>query len=204
MSLADLTIAEAARQIRARVLSPVELTRALIERIEALDTDYNAFIAVTAELALEQARTAEAEIARGDYRGPMHGIPYAAKDIFDIAGMRTSCHSKLRPEHRAERDAFVIARLREAGAVLLGKLALHEFATGGPAFDLPFPPARNPWNRDLHPGGSSSGSGTPSTSPCRPRAPRWATIWTTPRRRSSSSRASCFTDLALERRVGVA
>ena len=114
---------------------------------------------VTADRALAQARAAEAEIAAGRWRGPMHGVPYAAKDIFDVEGMATTCHSKIRMDHRATADAFVIRKLREAGAVLLGKLALHEFATGGPAFDLPWPPARNPWNRDLHPGGSSSGSG---------------------------------------------
>ena len=120
---------------------------------------YNAFLAVTADKALAQAKAAEAEIAKGQWRGPMHGVPYAAKDIFDVEGMATTCHSKIRMDHRATADAFVIRKLREAGAVLLGKLALHEFATGGPAFDLPWPPARNPWNRDLHPGGSSSGSG---------------------------------------------
>ena len=94
----------------------------------------------------------------GIWRGPMHGIPYAAKDIFDVAGMATTCHSKLRMDHRATTDATVIARLRAAGAILLGKLALHEFATGGPTRDLPWPAALNPWNLDLHPGGSSSGS----------------------------------------------
>ena len=120
---------------------------------------YNAFLAVTADTALAQAKAAEAEIAKGDWRGPMHGVPYAAKDIFDIEGMATTCHSKIRKDHRATSDAFVVKKLRDAGAVLLGKVALHEFATGGPAFDLPWPPARNPWNRDLHPGGSSSGSG---------------------------------------------
>jgi aspartyl-tRNA(Asn)/glutamyl-tRNA(Gln) amidotransferase subunit A len=157
--LAWLTIAEGSALLRARQLSPVEWTRALLDRIAAVDPDYNAFLVVTADLALSQAKAAEAEIARGEWRGPMHGVPYAAKDIFDVAGMATTCHSKLRINHRAAGDAFVIRRLRDAGAVLLGKLALHEFATGGPAFDLPWPPARNPWNRDRHPGGSSSGSG---------------------------------------------
>ncbi len=88
----------------------------------------------------------------------MHGIPYAVKDIFDVAGMATTCHSKLRMDHRAAADATTIARLRDAGAILLGKLALHEFATGGPTRELPWPAALNPWNLDLHPGGSSSGS----------------------------------------------
>src|SRR4029078_3763142 len=87
------------------------------------------------------------------------GVPHAAKDIFKIKGMAPPCHSKVRRDHRAASDAFVVKKLHEAGAVLLGKVALHEFATGGPAFDPPPPPARNPWNRDLHPGGSSSGSG---------------------------------------------
>jgi aspartyl-tRNA(Asn)/glutamyl-tRNA(Gln) amidotransferase subunit A len=89
----------------------------------------------------------------------MHGVPYAAKDIFDIEGMATTCHSKIRQNHRAASDAFVVRKLNTAGAILLGKAALHEFATGGPAFDLPWPPARNPWDRNRHPGGSSSGSG---------------------------------------------
>jgi aspartyl-tRNA(Asn)/glutamyl-tRNA(Gln) amidotransferase subunit A len=156
--LAYLSVAEGARLLRDKKLSPVEWTRALLDRIAAVDPAYNAFLVVTADQALAQTKVAEAEIARGDWRGPMHGAPYAAKDIFDVAGMATTCHSKIRIDHRAAADAFVVRKLRDAGAVLLGKLALHEFATGGPAFDLPWPPARNPWNRDLHPGGSSSGS----------------------------------------------
>ena len=157
--LAYLTVAEGAALLRAKKLSPVEWTRALLDRIAAIDAHYNAFLVVTADKALAQAKAAEAEIAKGQWRGPMHGVPYAAKDIFDIEGMATTCHSKIRQNHRAASDAFVIRKLHDAGAVLLGKVALHEFATGGPAFDLPWPPARNPWNRDLHPGGSSSGSG---------------------------------------------
>ena len=157
--LAYLSVAEGAALLRAKKLSPVEWTKALLDRIAAIDAHYNAFLVVTADKALAQAKAAEAEIAKGQWRGPMHGVPYAAKDIFDIEGMATTCHSKIRKDHRATSDAFVVKKLRDAGAVLLGKVALHEFATGGPAFDLPWPPARNPWNRDLHPGGSSSGSG---------------------------------------------
>jgi aspartyl-tRNA(Asn)/glutamyl-tRNA(Gln) amidotransferase subunit A len=157
--LAYLSVAEGSALLRAKKLSPVEWTKALLDRIAAIDANTNAFLLVTADQALAQAGTAEAEIAKGQWRGPMHGVPYAAKDILDVAGLATTCHSKLRKDHRATADAFVIGKLREAGAVLLGKTALHEFATGGPAFDLPWPPARNPWNRDLHPGGSSSGSG---------------------------------------------
>jgi aspartyl-tRNA(Asn)/glutamyl-tRNA(Gln) amidotransferase subunit A len=157
--LAWLSVAEGSALLRAKKLSPVEWTEALLDRIEAIDPHYNAFLVVTAETALTQAKQAEAEIARGQWRGPMHGVPYAAKDIFDVESMATTCHSKVRQNHRATSDAFVIRKLRDAGAIFLGKTALHEFATGGPAFDLPWPPARNPWNRDHHPGGSSSGSG---------------------------------------------
>ena len=159
-ALADLTLAEAARRLAARELSPVELTKAALERIAALDPSYNAFIAVTVDIAMAGAKRAESEIAAGRHRGPMHGIPYALKDLFDVAGLPTTCHSKLRAGHCAQSDAFVVARLREAGAVLLGKTALHEFATGGPTLDLPWPPARNPWDRAAHPGGSSSGAAT--------------------------------------------
>ena len=157
--LAFLTITEAARLIQARKLSPVEFTKALLARIAATEPTYHAYIAVTEELAMAQAKAAEAAIMRGDWRGPMHGVPYATKDIFDVTGTATTCHSKLRIRHRAASDATAIVKLREAGAVLLGKLALHEFATGGPTLELPWPAARNPWNLDLHPGGSSSGSG---------------------------------------------
>jgi aspartyl-tRNA(Asn)/glutamyl-tRNA(Gln) amidotransferase subunit A len=156
--LSYLTIAEASRLIRARKLSPVEFVQALLARITAIDATYHAFIEVMEDAALAEAKTAEAEIMRGNWRGPMHGVPYAAKDIFDVDGMATTCHSKLRIDHRARGDASAIMRLRDAGAVLLGKLALHEFATGGPTLELPWPAARNPWNLDLHPGGSSSGS----------------------------------------------
>jgi aspartyl-tRNA(Asn)/glutamyl-tRNA(Gln) amidotransferase subunit A len=162
-ALADLTLAEAARRLAARDVSPVELTRAALDRIAALDSSYNAFITVTADIAMSEAGRAESEIAAGRYRGPMHGVPYALKDLFDVAGLPTTCHSKLRAGHRAASDAFAVARLREAGAVLLGKTALHEFATGGPTLDLPWPPARNPWDPAVHPGGSSSGAATAVT-----------------------------------------
>ena len=125
--LAYLTVAEGAQLLRAKKLSPVEWTKALLDRIAAIDAKhYNAFLVVTADKALAQAKAAEAEIAKGQWRGPMHGVPYAAKDIFDIEGMATTCHSKIRKDHRAKADAFVVKKLREAGAVLLGKVALHE------------------------------------------------------------------------------
>ena len=111
--LAWLTVAEGSALLRAKKLSPVEWTRALLDRIAALDPHYNAFLVVTADAALAEARKAEAEIAKGQWRGPMHGVPYACKDIFDIAGMATTCHSKIRKDHRAASDAFVVKKLRD-------------------------------------------------------------------------------------------
>jgi hypothetical protein len=105
-------------------------------------------------------RKPEREIRAGGQRGPLHGVPVGIKDIIDVAGQATTCHSKIYLQNIARADAEVVSRLRAAGAIPFGKLSLHEFAIGGPSFDLPFPPARNPWNRDHHPGGSSSGSGT--------------------------------------------
>ena len=154
-----LTATEISAAYAARDLSPVELVRALLDRIAALDPRVHAFIRVDAQAALDAAGLAEREIAAGRTRGPLHGVPVGIKDIIDVAGLATTCHSKLLLDHVATADAEVTARLRAAGAIILGKLALHEFAIGGPAFDLPFPPARNPWNTSHHPGGSSSGSG---------------------------------------------
>jgi aspartyl-tRNA(Asn)/glutamyl-tRNA(Gln) amidotransferase subunit A len=154
-----LTIAEAARLIECRQVSPVALTRALLDRIAAIDPQLNAYLLVTADQALDQARIAEAEVMAGTYRGPMHGIPFALKDIYCTAGIRTTSHSRTRASYVPGFDATTVTRLHQAGAILLGKLATHEFAHGGPSFDLPWPPARNPWNRDHATGGSSSGSG---------------------------------------------
>jgi aspartyl-tRNA(Asn)/glutamyl-tRNA(Gln) amidotransferase subunit A len=158
-SLHDLTLAEASAQIRARRLSPLEYTQALLARTDALEPQLNAYITRTSEAAIESARAAEAEIARGNWRGPLHGIPFAVKDIYDTAGVLTSGHSRICIDRVPTRDATAVARLRAAGAVLTGKLATHEFAHGGPSFDLPWPPARNPWNTAHFTGGSSSGSG---------------------------------------------
>jgi len=158
--LAWLTVAEAAELLRGRKLSPVEYARALIARVERHDGKLNAFLRFTPELALEDARRAEAEIARGAWRGPLHGVPYALKDIIDYAGLPTTAHSKILKDNVAAADAPVAAKLKAAGGVFMGKLATHEFAIGGPSFDLPWPPARNPWNRDHFCGGSSSGAGT--------------------------------------------
>ena len=151
------TIAEAARLIASRKLGPVELTRALLARIAARDPALNAFITVTERQALTAARAAE----RADRKGaaPLRGIPLAFKDIYETAGIRTTAHSRLLADNIPTADAEAVRRLRAAGAVMLGKLATHEFAIGGPAFDLPWPPARNPWDTRRFTGGSSSGSG---------------------------------------------
>ena len=154
-----LTAAEAGRAFAARSLSPVELLTDLLARIEQLDTRLHAFTRLDADAAMDAARAAEREIAAGRIRGPLHGIPIGIKDIIDVAGLPTTCHSKLLLDNVAQADAAVVAKLRGAGAVIPGKLATHEFAIGGPSFDLPFPPARNPWDPEHHPGGSSSGAG---------------------------------------------
>src|SRR2546427_3554265 len=153
------TVAQLAERIRTRKLSPVELVHAYLERIAALDPQLNAFITVTADLALQQARVAEQEIAKGRYRGPLHGIPFGLKDIYNTRGIPTSGHSKVCADNVPAVDAAATRKLYDAGAVLLGKVATHEFAHGGPSFDLPWPPARNPWHLEHFTGGSSSGSG---------------------------------------------
>ncbi|HEX4614774.1 MAG TPA: amidase, partial [Stellaceae bacterium] len=140
-------------------LSPVELATALIRRAEALDPQLDAYLLLTADRAFDQARQAEREIMAGHYRGPMHGIPFGLKDIYSTAGIRTTGHSRICLDAVPSADATTVRKLYEAGAVLTGKLATHEFAHGGPSFDLPWPPARNPWNREHFTGGSSSGSG---------------------------------------------
>lgn len=152
------SIADAGRALRAGILSSETLTGRALDRIAARDARIHAFIHIDADGALGAARAADKELRNGIDRGPMHGIPYALKDIYDAAGMPTTCHSRLRLGHVAERDSVVAERFRAGGAVLLGKLATFEFALGGPSFDLPFPPTRNPWNLERAPGGSSSGS----------------------------------------------
>src|SRR3954447_20940371 len=153
-----LTIAKAARLIAAKELSPVELLDSRLQRIERLDGRLNSFIRVLADEARAAAHTAETEIAAGRYRGPLHGIPIGLKDIYETAGVATTGHSKVMQDHVPATDAFSVARLRDAGAVLVGKLATHEFAFGGPSFDLPWPPARNPWDTARFTGGSFRGT----------------------------------------------
>jgi aspartyl-tRNA(Asn)/glutamyl-tRNA(Gln) amidotransferase subunit A len=157
--LAFLGIADAADLIRARKLSPVDYVEALLDRTGRLDLRYHAFICLTRDLALAAARQAEKEIAGGNWRGPLHGIPTGLKDIIDCAGVPTTAHSKVLVDNVAVADAVVTQRLKSAGAIIMGKLATHEFAIGGPSFDLPWPPAVNPWGGNHFPGGSSSGCG---------------------------------------------
>lgn len=154
-----LTVDQIGTAYAARRLSPVEFLQALLARISGPGQKLNAFIKVDTQAALDAARIAEKEILVGRTRGPLHGVPVGIKDIIDVAGLPTTCHSRILLDNVAREDAAVIGRLRAAGAIIIGKLAMHEFAIGGPSFDLPFPPARNPWNIDHHPGGSSSGSG---------------------------------------------
>ena len=147
------SIAEIAAAYRAGTATPLAVVDALLMRIDALQPKLNAFVHLCADEARQAARSPDLP------RGPLYGVPVAIKDVIDVAGMPTTCHSRLRLDRIASADAPVVARLRAAGAIIVGKLATHEFAIGGPAFDLPFPPARNPWNTDCHPGGSSSGAG---------------------------------------------
>jgi aspartyl-tRNA(Asn)/glutamyl-tRNA(Gln) amidotransferase subunit A len=168
--LAYLGILEAASQFASRKLSPVELCEALLARIERLDPTYHAFIKVLPDAALAAARKAEADFAAGRVLSPLQGMPFGLKDIIDMAGVPTTCHSKIFADHIASADANVTARLKAVGGVPLGKLSTHEFAIGGPSFDLPWPPAVNPWGGEHFPGGSSSGSGVALASGMLPAA----------------------------------
>jgi aspartyl-tRNA(Asn)/glutamyl-tRNA(Gln) amidotransferase subunit A len=144
--------------IHERKLSPVEITRWHLDRISKLNGSLNAFLTVLADEAIIQAGTAQNEIAHGHYRGALHGIPIALKDIIAVKGVRMTCGSRILGDHLSTRDATVVGRLREAGAVLLGTLHLHEFAWGATSINPHFGNARNPWNPDRIPGGSSGGS----------------------------------------------
>src|SRR5688572_11749055 len=156
--LTKLSIAEASRRIAARSLSPVELTRAYLERIESVDGRLNSFITVTADRALEQARALEAELAPGTNRGPLHGIPIGLKDNIDTAGVLTTAASAVYADRVPAEDAECVRKLRAAGAVFLGKLNMHEFAYGGTSAVTHYGPVHNPWDLDVNPGGSSGGS----------------------------------------------
>ena len=153
-----LTIAELAPQLRRREISPVEITHQCLERIERLNPTLNAFITVMHESAMAEARHAENEIQRGQWRGPLHGIPVALKDLIDTAGVRTTSGSALYKDRIPKEDAEVVRRLRAAGAVIIGKNNLHEFAYGGSSLVSYFGDMHNPWDRARITGGSSGGS----------------------------------------------
>lgn len=157
--LSQLELAEVSKAVQKKEVSPVELTRACLERIERLNPTLKAFITITDGSALEEARKAEAEITRGEWKGPLHGIPLAVKDLVETAGIKTTAASAVLKDNVPTADAEVIRRLKAAGAILLGKLNMHEFAYGGSGIISHFGIARNPWNTAHITGGSSSGSG---------------------------------------------
>ena len=154
-----LTIAAASKLIAARKLSPVELTQICLDRVGKLDGTLHSFLMLTGDRAMADAKAAEARVAAGTSRGPLDGIPIGHKDIYNTAGIRTTGHSRLLEHNVPTADSTAVRRWAEAGTVLMGKLATHEFAMGGPSFDVPWPPARNPWNPDHFTAGSSSGTG---------------------------------------------
>ena len=156
--LAMLSLADASELVRSKKVSPVELTNACLARIERINPLLNAFITVTAPQAVAEARAAEAEIAKGRRRGALHGIPIGLKDLFDTAGVRTTAASAVFADRVPSEDAEVVRRLKAAGAVLVGKLNMQEFAYGDTSAQSHFGPVRNPWNRELISGGSSGGS----------------------------------------------
>lgn len=153
-----LSIAELGRAYTDRLLSPVEVTQAVLRRIERLDGQLHTYITVTADEALQAASASERRFARGDALGPLDGVPIGLKDLYDTAGVRTTAHSPLFAERIPATDAAAVRRIHDAGAVPLGKHAMYEFALGKVELDGIFPPARNPWNPEMIPGGSSSGS----------------------------------------------
>ncbi len=157
--LTELTIAEAAGQIQRGRLSPVELTQAYLDRIGRVDQASHCYITVLGDEALAAAHAAQRDVAEGRYRGPLHGIPIALKDLIQTKGVRTTCGARILKDWIPDADATVAIRLREAGAILLGKLNLHEFAFGPTGVNPHFGTARNPWGINRMPGGSSSGSG---------------------------------------------
>jgi len=156
-AICEGTLTDAAHHLRSKAISPTELTEAMLERIARHDPALHGYVTVTADIARRQARQAEQEIQAGRYRGPLHGIPVAIKDLCSTKGVRTTCASRILGEWVPDHDATVVEKLAAAGAVMLGKLNMTEFAYGGYHPDLPVPV--NPWAPDRWPGASSSGSG---------------------------------------------
>ena len=156
--LAALTVKGASELIRRRQVSGVELTEACLRRIDLYNPSLNAFVTLPRDQALETARQLDEERRRGRWRGPLHGIPVALKDNIDTAGIRTTGASALFKDRVPDKDAHVVSRLTQAGAIVLGKFNLHEFALGGTSAVTIFGPVHNPWSMDHHPGGSSGGN----------------------------------------------
>ncbi len=152
------TIAELAGRLKRKEVSPVEITQQCSKRIEELNPKYNAFITIMSEQALAEAKAAEAELSAGKWRGPLHGVPIALKDLIDVAGVRTTAASAWFKDRVANKDAEVVRKLRESGAVIIGKNNLHEFAYGGSSMISHFGEPRNPWDAGRITGGSSGGS----------------------------------------------
>ncbi|MEX2598753.1 MAG: amidase, partial [Dehalococcoidia bacterium] len=157
--LTAMTLAGLAEQIREKNVSPLEVTHAFVERIRTLEPTLGAFITRMEEQALEAARHAEAEIAAGRYKGPLHGIPVGIKDIIDTAGVRTTSGSLIDAERVPERDATAVRLLKEAGASVIGKTHTVEFAFSPTGANEHYGTPKNPWGFEHLPGGSSSGSG---------------------------------------------
>jgi aspartyl-tRNA(Asn)/glutamyl-tRNA(Gln) amidotransferase subunit A len=157
--LLKLSIGELGVAYRNGSISPVDVTTAALQRIEQSNPSLHSFNTVVSQSAMSRAQRAEKEFADGVDLGPLHGVPFGAKDIYDTAGILTSCQSKLRKDVVPSENAYSLQKLLDGGAILLGKTATIEFATGGPSEETLFPPARNPWNLEHVPGGSSSGSG---------------------------------------------
>jgi aspartyl-tRNA(Asn)/glutamyl-tRNA(Gln) amidotransferase subunit A len=155
-----ISIAEAGRKLRSKEVTSTQLTELMLDRIDRLDGKLHAYGTVTRDVALQQAKAMDAELASGKDRGPLHGIPIGIKDLYDTAGILTTGNSRAYKDRIPSEDATVTAMLRDAGTVLLGKLVMHEFAFGNPTTDSMFPPAVNPWSPEHMPGGSSSGTGT--------------------------------------------
>jgi len=151
-------IHEVSKRIRKEEVLPVDVVGACLKRIEALNRELNAFITVLADRAIEQAKIAEAEIRSGDWRGPLHGIPVGIKDFYDTAGVKTTAAFEQFKDRVPARDAVGVARLKDAGAVIIGKTNMHELGMGTTSLVSYYGPVHNPWNRDYIAGGSSGGS----------------------------------------------
>jgi aspartyl-tRNA(Asn)/glutamyl-tRNA(Gln) amidotransferase subunit A len=173
MTAIDLTrsdIVGLSELIRNKEISPLELIKACLDRIQATNPQTNAFLTILEEEALQAAQRAEDEIKRGDYIGPLHGIPFAAKDLYCTSGVKTTCASKVLEDYVPDYNATVITRLLEAGAILIGKAHMHEFAFGTTNLNAHYGHARNPWDHSRITGGSSGGSGAAVASSCVPLA----------------------------------